>query len=571
MVGEQKGSSGSKKALRHDQSSETRRISITVRFLSGSATTRSLPESMTVAGLQHRVSKLAMPPRGTFLVRGSSDVAKPIETLKTHSKGKSELTVVVIPKNEEACEVGKHERTCIPSVIITQSPVFDVILDLLKQNIGEAKKLLDWLPTVPSVDLKIWEIAKKKSFDSSQVLPTDAPTVFQYIFEALLIDFDDDLRTHLKRTGGFDYLLRNLSDVLAPFVIRFINAAFALPLKLEFGQLVLDSLYPLLRKTESESTFNLVITFIRTIADADGASLVLPPDEQDPVAAFLLSPHAHVRAQAALLFSRVDIPLSVFLAALPALTKSCEVDFFVALPRHVREYNEDLLNAELQSTSFLSVLERLLEFAPASVKDNVILQLIPAFLEVNDLPRDVATFSQAVKCFSHLQNDLLLTHLSALHEGRSHCLTCSIDHFHDQLERFSKHRGKVLSRLHAEAILRGRASAQPHSRGLRPLPLHDRAPQHLRASAALEGPLDLASAALVGQWTDWNDSPMNPRVRQDAFDFTLMLISKLENALDKTYVEHLFSGTSRASASSFRSRTATALARRSRSSTRRSS
>ena len=48
---------------------------------------------------------------------------------------------------------------------------------------------------------------------------------------------------------------------------------------------------------------------------------------------------------------------------------------------------------------------------------------------------------------------------------------------------------------------------------------------------------------LIDVWTGWDGKLMDPYKQEDAFEFTQMLIHKLENGLSKEFINELFAGT----------------------------
>jgi hypothetical protein len=89
----------------------------------------------------------------------------------------------------------------LPSIIISESPVVNDIIELLKTQNSEAKQLFDYLPTLPSILRLIEILTKKNSFDFSALLHRYFPSLFVYGLEFIIDNFNDSMIFTLQQSN----------------------------------------------------------------------------------------------------------------------------------------------------------------------------------------------------------------------------------------------------------------------------------------------------------------------------------------------------------------------------------
>jgi ubiquitin C-terminal hydrolase len=474
--------------------------------------------------------------------------------LKSVAKSDRELTVYVELFRKGTVGLEQHERTAIPSQLILHSPVISIILDLLNQGLDNAKRLLDFLPTVPQVTLKVKEMCQRRTFDWFHFLPRDLPAVFEYNFESLTSGITAQVGRGIERTNGLPYIIESLSPTLSRIVLPYLQA---LPksLKLKFGQLILDTIVPLLpalMSLESKSIFSDLVNYAASVAKLKKSHLVFPERFFDLIQLLLFSDQHHIRLNSSQLFSRVEIPLSVFLNLIPLLTPSIEAEFFPALLPHVSDYIPEIVSycfTRITSAPCLTAFYRFLSngFLAPEMIDELNSALLLKYLRIESGDRDKEAFLVAVRLLAVIESDSLLAHLSDLHEPRRPYVKWRIDG--DATAVSSTGRSGLLNlgatcflnstlqQFYAIVPLRNRVieynGTDPFMWEL----------QKLYARMLLSRGYALSPEDLVKTWQNWDGTPMNPRLQQDACEFVQMLIDKLENGIGHDVLHAMFRGT----------------------------
>ena len=539
---------------RHGEESEKALITVSVRAKQ-QLQKFTAPGSMTIGAAKHRISRMFMIPRRQFNLCCGSSCPKPVEPLQQVARGQKELNLYVQTLPEESFLPEEHERSTIPSLVIPQTKVIDFAVEMLRQNHEEAKKLLQFLPTVPGVVFLIEELSKKRQFCYKELLPIDYPALFEYNLEALQHGFNDSRREDMEKSDGFGYLIDSISETIAPVVIPFLTDTMNVELKLKHGQRVLDSMLPLaerLTSLEKKEVFGKVVGFMRILAMFKDSNMVLKESMYGFVETLLLSSQGHVKSESSSLFAHVKIPLSVFAGLLDKVTQENEAEFFLALVPHVTEYDDVITNycmEHLESTSALTVLEKMLSLnlLPDDRKEALTIQLITEYLCVDEKPKDKACFTMAAKCLAHMENEILLNHIQGLHAGRNVYLEWRIDGDASYVSK-SGYSGLVnmgatcflnstLQQFFAIVPLRNKILEYS---GTDPFMLELR---NLFAKMLLSKGHSVTVKDLVEKWVGWDGEPMNPRIQQDACEFVEMLLDKLETGLDRDMIKKMFGGT----------------------------
>jgi hypothetical protein len=122
------------------------------------------------------------------------------------------------------------------------------------------------------------ELCKRRSFEWSDFLPRERPTIFQYNFEFLDLAMSPDVQKSIERTNGVRYLIESISPTIAPIILPYLQS-LSPALKLEFGQLVLETVLkclPSLTALESKDTFTALVGYVASIAKLDESHIVFP-------------------------------------------------------------------------------------------------------------------------------------------------------------------------------------------------------------------------------------------------------------------------------------------------------
>lgn len=101
-------------------------------------------------------------------------------------------------------------RTIIPTVVISDSPIMEILFDFLNKNEIEAKYMMNLLNTSSACLLKIEAIKHLKNVKYEELFQRKSYFTFSYMLETLQIYGIGNIYDDLVRTGFFDFLLEQL-------------------------------------------------------------------------------------------------------------------------------------------------------------------------------------------------------------------------------------------------------------------------------------------------------------------------------------------------------------------------
>lgn len=538
---------------RHDPSYSSKLIKVTITSMNLPANqTHMFPENTRMSAIKNRVARTAMISPNTFHLIYSQNPVKENLILRNLAGPREELNLAVRILEPEKFLPFKHERTCVPSVILMQNEqMTDTLITLLKENITEAKSLLEYLPTIPSTILEINEIQKKNSFDYKELLPVEYPLLFEYNFESLTNSYNKEFAESFERTHGFEYLADTLNPSLYQKVLPFISKNIPLELKQNLSQKLFDKIYPSLfeQSTIDDPTlFGLVKNFINEIALLmfPEHKLVLNENQYPTIDKIIFGDVTALNELVQSILDYLEIPLSAFMVYL----EKANDQFYTALLPHITEFNQQLYDKiDINSVPLLSILDKFLELnvVPEQDKEKLTSDLIKRYLEIESPTRTVKQFVEASKCLAQLRNDILLHHLQKLHTNKSYYMSWRID---GDSKTVSETGFSGLVNLGATCFLNSTLqqffAIPPLRKAIIEYTGNDAFMSQLRdlyAKMLISKGRSVTTEALVNEWVGWDGEKMNPRLQQDASEFVQMLIDKLETGLGRDFTNGLFGGT----------------------------
>lgn len=548
-----------------------------------------LPENTTIMSLKQKVSKTSLLPMNSFVLCRYSKPLILTNTIKMVA-GNSDKIIVTVSLMKLK-DVFLETRDILPSQLILQQypETFDLLISLLKENeeivSNEAKLVLNFLPTNSGTLLQIEEIKRCKSFNYQSFFPPDHPHLFMYNFESLqeVYQSEND-KDYLMKSGGFLYFI----DVLSPLndpqlnykIKQFLKKEMDAKIVSEIGQTICDKLIPFLSKTATDSQiiqFTIFYDLLIPIFEILNSNIQLPDTfSEEIMKPLLFSPFLKIRHKIPYLFIHLPISLSMFCNLFEFVNEENASTFYETLLPHVNKYtlneviyaetNEiDLLIDKIKEgvnnqpsylLELLSILNKLLEISLKSPDSNLIsktdqefitLKLIDRFLNPDPREKEKKLFTCAIQCLSKMLNDQLLNHLTKLHTGRTNYPDWDIDG-DSNIVSPNGHCGLV--NLGATCFLNSTLQQFFAIPDLRKAVFlfngNNRFIDELRilfAEMYLSNGELINPTKLVDVWTGWDGEPMNPEIQQDAFEFTQMLIDKLEGGLTPKFLNQIFGGT----------------------------
>lgn len=542
---------------RHDPSLYLNTVIVNVSGQSlPSPQTHEVPESMLVSALKHRISRTAMKPMNKFRITMNQNYLNELDTIKTIANGNKAINVSIKLLDNDKYTPEYHERTCVPSALISQSFISDSLIDMLKENNEDAKKLLDYLPTNINTLMQIDEIEKKQHFDYNQLLPVEYPFFFTYNLEALKkkLDYDNssngELFKSFERTGGFIFLAENAnSPNLMKSIVPFLEKELTIDLKKNLGQKLFDAIFPsLLVDKPQKRTFIANANFLTNIAST--CEIKLPEEFYQTIGKILFSSKKYVKNYGNNLLAKVKIPLNVFLEKMDENNQDV---ILYACYHHIDAFNplfHEMFIKNPHSYALLLIIKKNLDdnlIEDDQIKLQIVHILIANYLTIDSRPKDKNCFSLALECLSLLKCPDLFQQLQDLFNKKIQPKEWRID---GDSTAVSSTGFSGLINLGATCFLNSTLQqffAIPPLRksiieynGEDPFMIQLR---NLFARMWLSKGHPVSTEELVKEWTGWDGEKMNPRVQQDACEFVQILIDKLEKGLGKEFIQSLFAGT----------------------------
>lgn len=537
-------------AKRHGDFNDTEKITVDVSgVLLPSSQTHQVSGSMKISALKHRISKFSMIPTNHFKLTLNQKPLLEYLTVGAVANQQKKITVSVCILDEDLPY--NHERRCLPCFILSQSNIANKLLDFLKDNNSKAKELLNYLPTNQLTSLKVKEIFKKNSFNYSSFLQVEYPNLFMYNFESIIEQLNENTIMDFERTGGFEYLIQN-SNRLLPSIIPILQNMVSDDLILKHSKMIFDTIllkFLNYNNENSKSDFNILVNFLLKVSGIKDFSYTLPNSYYKIISSLLFSKFDFIEDGFKSILRVINVPLSAFVELLTSVPKEKEDDFYNVLSYHANEYNDIIVKKclnNLDSVSLLAVLHKMLEnnVIPSEYFDNISKEIVNKYLTINSKPRNKESFSLALKCLSHIDSDYAIETLNSYHKERNAYNEWGID---GDSSTVSSTGYSGLINLGATCFL---DSTLQQFYGIPQLrkaiieyegdDLFMKQLKILFAKLLLSKGRSISTSDLVKEWVGWDGEKMNPRIQQDACDFSQMLIDKLEKGLGQDFIKSLF-------------------------------
>ena len=405
---------------------------------------------------------------------------------------------------------------------------------------------------------------------------------------------------HFSSTGGYKYLIDSIakdsSHQLTMKVISFLSHMKNQKLIQENIQYIYDTLIPHLASIstlEYISEFDIVSKFLIDISQNNLKSDLTIDDNKlqqqttdkfeilindsnvsliNALKSLLLNPNETFREISISIFDNIQIPLNILISFIPFVTDDVFSSFYYTLVPHItKDVDPDCMSQlvaeskkkfstnENLSPALLTVLNKILDCGLINKEDEAFFtrNLVTKFLNVNSKERGNECFTLAVHCLSKMQNEILLDQLTSLHSQTISYTEWNIDTNlftvsptgHCGLENIGANcfLNSILQQFFAIPSLRNKIIE--YTNPLNSDNNNDQNHIFMRKLRTLFTRMYLSDGRqqtpkqLIDVWTGWDGKLMDPYKQEDAFEFTQMLIHKLENGLSKEFINELFAGT----------------------------
>lgn len=538
--------------IRHQQEPEN--FDVTIMTDSNTLQLKVSP-NMLIAALQDKVYRLIGIPKSNFTLfklsapRLKGDVT--VSSIATDGSLKLRARIVHDEKiRQNPCP---PSRDCIPSIVLANNPrVMALLTEMLKDNVDELKNLLDLLPTFPSTLENIKQMSFVKRFDYQNFFDPTYPALFLYNLDGLNMHTNDTIKSAFLATDGFKYMLeiftkcdfKVLSNIIS-YLTGYINENIIET----YGQLALDNCMPVLAKFCSNNTEFVVIgSFINKFVETK--SKLTLKDAANYVQ-YLLSSTDYIKK----LFSQILVNVEFPLTDLTKFVKTADTsEFFEVLNSHINVKDDELTNyiyeqilAEPKAIHLIAAKELISKgFMSDEQKEKLVNYLIDKFLEYNETPRTKETMIAACNVIALCPNEKLYERLKFLHDNKSEWeekkidgdasapktgyvglinlgATCFLNSTLQQFFMIPKLRNAIISYKGTDEFMIQLST--------------------LFAKLLITKSNAITTEHLVKNWIGWDGEPMNPHSQQDANEFVLSLLDKLESGLNKEFIQEMFQET----------------------------
>ncbi|EAY17716.1 Clan CA, family C19, ubiquitin hydrolase-like cysteine peptidase [Trichomonas vaginalis G3] len=514
---------------------------------------------ISISALTKRVCQSYGDYHYSFQLKMENSVLNPNKILSDY-KLTSPVKMTLVQTNEQMKTRSAREYDELPSNVIYEShyEIVEKMIELIKNDDEEAKKLLDDLPTYKNTLEQINNIEDDEIFDYSGFLPLHHPLYFMYNFETLI---SSDKWPKMTHNGGFLYIIGCIEDSdnnICENIINFISKKFSKRKKNKYSQQILTScLIRIANQFEdSEELLGPIFTMLSDLVNLN-EEIQFPHDFDEIVSMILESDNSNIIENSQVfLNNKVPISQDIIIHSLRDAGHETKGQIYEILVQHLTDFDENLFEEIVKTLKGKKVtylkpcllcLKSLvqMEDMDENYKDIVCEMLIDKYLRL-DSDRSDGYFKLVCSILSIINNERLNEHIDDIFQNSK-----SIRNWDTSGDIETKHKnGAGLINLGATCFFNSTLQqfyAIPQIR--KSVIEYEGDNLILKELKELFSKLyyserqSQSTEKLINSWVGWDGQKLNPVIQQDACEFLQDLLDKLEKGLGVDFVHSLFKGT----------------------------